>query len=53
MYLDDLTGVEPFTGDNIAEIVIFSAGRSKNVVIAATLVFPNHQAAASILYRKS
>ncbi|KAJ5356362.1 Short-chain dehydrogenase/reductase SDR [Penicillium concentricum] len=46
-------GVEPLTGDDIAEIVVFSAGRRENVVIADTLVFPNHQAAAGILHRKS
>ncbi|KAJ5952307.1 uncharacterized protein N7479_010720 [Penicillium vulpinum] len=45
-------GVEPLTGDDIAEIVVFSAGRRENVVIADTLVFPNHQAAAGILHRK-
>ncbi|KJK68223.1 short chain dehydrogenase [Aspergillus parasiticus SU-1] len=45
-------GVEPLTGDDIAEIVVFAAGRRENVVIADTLVFPNHQAAAGIMHRK-
>ena len=36
-------GVEPLTGDDIAEIVVFAAGRRENVVIADTLVFPNYQ----------
>ncbi|KAF2279056.1 putative 3-oxoacyl-reductase [Westerdykella ornata] len=36
-------GVEPLTPDDIAEIVVFAAGRRENVVIADTLVFPNHQ----------
>jgi len=36
-------GVEPLTGEDIAEIVVFAAGRRENVVIADTLVFPNHQ----------
>jgi 3-hydroxy acid dehydrogenase/malonic semialdehyde reductase len=36
-------GVEPLTGEDIAEIVVFAAGRRENVVLADTLVFPNHQ----------
>ncbi|KAJ5889067.1 hypothetical protein N7495_009108 [Penicillium taxi] len=46
-------GVEPLTGEDIAEIIVFAAGRRENVVIADTLVFPNHQASAGILHRKS
>ena len=41
-------GVEPLTGDDIAEVVVFAAGRRENVVIADTLVFPNHQVSWSI-----
>lgn len=40
-------GVEPLTGDDIAEVVVFTAGRRENVVIADTLVFPNHQVSFS------
>ncbi len=36
-------GVEPLTGDDIAEVVVFAAGRRENVVIADTLIFPSHQ----------
>jgi hypothetical protein len=36
-------GVEPLTGDDIAEVVVFAASRRENVVIADTLVFPSHQ----------
>lgn len=36
-------GVDPLTPDDIAEVVVFTAGRKENVVIADTLVFPNHQ----------
>lgn len=36
-------GVEPLTGDDIAEVVVFAAGRRENVVLADTLIFPNHQ----------
>lgn len=46
-------GVEPLTPDDIAEIVVFAAGRRENVVLADSLVFPNHQAAATVMHRKS
>jgi len=46
-------GVEPLTPEDIAEVVVFAAGRRENVVVADTLVFPNHQAAATVMHRKS
>lgn len=46
-------GCEPLTPDDIAEVVVFVAGRRENVVVADTLVYPNHQAGASILYKKT
>jgi len=36
-------GVTPLTPDDIAETVIFAAGRPENVVVADMLIFPNHQ----------
>ncbi|KZF23218.1 oxidoreductase [Xylona heveae TC161] len=45
-------GCEPLTPDDIAEVVVFAAGRRENVVIADTLVFPNHQASATLMHRK-
>ena len=36
-------GVEPLTGEDIAEVVVFAAGRRENVVLADALVFLNHQ----------
>merc|ERR1711939_39647 len=36
-------GVEPLTPDDIAEAVVFAAGRRENVVLADSLIFPNHQ----------
>ena len=36
-------GVTALTGDDIAETIVFAAGRPENVVIADMLVFPNHQ----------
>lgn len=46
-------GVEPLTGEDIAEVVVFAAGRRENVVLADTLVFPNHQAAATVMHRRT
>ncbi|OJD12495.1 hypothetical protein AJ78_06921 [Emergomyces pasteurianus Ep9510] len=46
-------GCEPLTGDDIAEVVVFAAGRRENVVIADTLIFPQHQASPSAMYKKS
>ncbi|KAJ4368450.1 hypothetical protein N0V83_006807 [Neocucurbitaria cava] len=46
-------GVEALTGEDIAEVVVFAAGRRENVVLADTLVFPNHQAAATVMHRKT
>ncbi|KAF3932253.1 hypothetical protein ABW19_dt0202135 [Dactylella cylindrospora] len=45
-------GVEPLTGDDIAEVVVFVAGRRENVVVADTLIFPSHQGGAGAMYRK-
>ncbi|KAM6525398.1 hypothetical protein FALCPG4_010946 [Fusarium falciforme] len=45
-------GCEPLTPDDIAEIIVFTATRRENVVVADTLVFPNHQAGAGTLHRK-
>ena len=46
-------GCEPLTPDDIAEVVVFAAGRRENVVIADTLIFPSHQAAAGLMHKKS
>ncbi|KAK6391575.1 hypothetical protein LTR65_004410 [Meristemomyces frigidus] len=45
-------GVDPLTPSDIAETVVFAAARPENVVIADMLIFPNHQAAATVMYRK-
>jgi hypothetical protein len=37
------SGCEPLTPDDIAEVVVFAAGRRENVVLADALIFPNHQ----------
>lgn len=36
-------GCEPLTPVDIAEVIVFAAGRRENVVLADTLIFPNHQ----------
>lgn len=46
-------GCEPLTPDDIAEVIVFAAGRRENVVIADTLIFPNHQAGiGGAMYKK-
>lgn len=37
------SGCEPLTPEDIAEVVVFAAGRRENVVLADSLIFPNHQ----------
>jgi 3-hydroxy acid dehydrogenase/malonic semialdehyde reductase len=44
--------MEPLTPDDIAEVIVFTAGRRENVVIADTLIFPQHQASAAHVYKK-
>lgn len=44
-------GVTPLTGEDIAETVVWAAGRNENVVIADMLVFPNHQVSAFMIIR--
>lgn len=41
------SGVDPLTPDDIAEVIVFSATRRENVVIADTLIFPSHQVRSS------
>jgi 3-hydroxy acid dehydrogenase / malonic semialdehyde reductase len=42
-------GVTPLTPDDIAETVVFAAGRPENVVIADMLIFPNHQVCVPLM----
>ncbi|CAJ2501877.1 Uu.00g047300.m01.CDS01 [Anthostomella pinea] len=46
-------GCDPLTPDDIAEVVVFVAGRKENIVVADTLVYPSHQGGAGALHRKS
>jgi len=43
-------GVEPLTPEDIAEVVVFAVGRRENVVLADTLVFPNHQVSRVVFF---
>ncbi|KAL5366240.1 hypothetical protein BJX96DRAFT_180554 [Aspergillus floccosus] len=43
---------EALTPDDVAEAIVFATGRRENVVIADTVLFPNHQASATIMHRK-
>ena len=45
-------GVHPLDGNDIAETVVFVAGRPEHVNIAEMLVFPTNQAAATTVYRR-
>ncbi|PLN76567.1 NAD(P)-binding protein [Aspergillus taichungensis] len=47
------SGCEPLTPDDIAEVVVFAAGRRENVVMADTLIFPSHQASPGQLHKKN
>ncbi|KAI1437946.1 hypothetical protein GGR50DRAFT_569828 [Xylaria sp. CBS 124048] len=46
-------GCDPLTPDDVAEVVVFAAGRRENVVVADTLIFPNHQAGAGVMHRRT
>ncbi|KAG0253231.1 hypothetical protein DFQ27_007531 [Actinomortierella ambigua] len=44
-------GLTPLNGDDIAEMIVFIASRPDHVNIAEMLVFPTHQAGATIVHR--
>ncbi|EEP75802.1 hypothetical protein UREG_00649 [Uncinocarpus reesii 1704] len=46
-------GCDPLTPDDIAEVIVFTAGRPENVVIADTLIYPQHQASPTAMHRRS
>ncbi|KAH6690460.1 short chain dehydrogenase [Plectosphaerella plurivora] len=45
-------GCEPLTPDDIAEVIVFTATRRENVVIADTLIFPSHQGGAGSVHKR-
>nr|GAT58702.1 short-chain dehydrogenase/reductase family protein [Mycena chlorophos] len=44
-------GIEPLTGEDIAEEIVWAASRPPHVNIAETLIFPVNQASATVFYR--
>jgi len=46
-------GVEPLTGQDIAEVIVFAASRRARVVLADVLIFPSHQSSATTMHRKA
>ncbi|KAI8895793.1 hypothetical protein BC833DRAFT_600003 [Globomyces pollinis-pini] len=45
-------GMDPLTGQDIAETVLFATSRKPHVQIASMIVFPTNQAAATSVFRK-
>jgi len=46
-------GCAPLTPDDIAEVIVFTASRRENVVIADTLIFPSHQASPTAVHKRT
>ncbi len=44
--------VDPLTPEDIAEVIVVTASRYENVVIADAMISPSHQAGVGVLYRK-
>ncbi|CAI6100685.1 hypothetical protein V2G26_010682 [Clonostachys chloroleuca] len=44
---------EPLTPEDIAEVIVFTASRRENVVVADTLIFPSHQASPGHVHKKA
>lgn len=45
--MDPISGCDPLTPDDVAEVIVFAATRRENVVVADTLLYPNHQVSGS------
>lgn len=45
-------GIDPLTGEDIAETVLFATSRAPHVQIASMIVFPTSQSASTTVYRK-
>jgi hypothetical protein len=45
-------GIEPLTGDDIADVAVYAANAPKHVQIAEVLILATHQASGSIIVRK-
>lgn len=49
---DFYKGIKPLNGDDVAEVVYYTANTPEHVQIAEVLVMPTHQATGTINYRK-
>lgn len=45
-------GIQPLTGDDIADVAVFAANAPAHVQIAEVLVLATHQASGSVIFRK-
>ncbi|MCU7492754.1 MAG: SDR family oxidoreductase [Bacteroidota bacterium] len=45
-------GLDPLVGKDIAETIVFMASRPAHVVIADVVIYPVHQASATVSYKK-
>lgn len=45
-------GIQPLTGDDVAEVVYFAAAVPEHIQIAEVLVMPTHQATGTITYKQ-
>lgn len=45
-------GLDPLVGKDIAETIVFMASRPPHVVIADVVIYPVHQASATVSYKK-
>ena len=46
------TGIEPLTGDDIADVAVYASNAPKHVQIAEVLILATHQAGANLIVRK-
>ncbi|MBQ7419590.1 MAG: SDR family oxidoreductase [Prevotella sp.] len=46
------TGIEPLTGDDIADVAVYAANAPAHVQIAEVLILATHQASGSVIVRK-
>ena len=45
-------GIQPLTGDDIADVAVFAANAPAHVQIAEVLILATHQASGSVIVRK-
>lgn len=45
-------GIQPLTGDDIADVVFYAASAPAHVQIAEVLVLATHQASGSVIFRQ-